>query len=316
MNVGSTRLFFHLSIGILSCLLAAPLEAAVVVDDDFSDGDFAKTGALDTNWWTSSSSSGKEISVGSLGLVTGTSGRGIHTVFPTQTLNVGEMIRATYTFTTPATIDVSGGNSAAFRVGIFDTLGRAGLDADVDASSSSPNELYGWGAATGGPSNQPLPGYMLDMDVYAAGNAAATEADLNFREHNQDILFGTGRLMATTTGWSSISPSGPDEGYTWAPNTTYTGSFTVARTGATTVSLVGTLDGATFKNTDEFDSVSFGMFGFHVNSNKFGSSNVQNEPDNGLDFSRITIEVLTIPEPSSLVLALGAMTLLTGIRRQ
>lgn len=319
----------------LSCLLAAPLSATVIVDDDFSDGNAAKTGALDTPWFTSSSSSGLEVTPGALGLVSGTSGRGIHTVFPTQSLGIGEMIRATYTFTTPASIDISGSNSSSFRVGFFDHLDRlttnpanAGvdpndnrtdeccLDATVNASSGSPNAAFGWGPATGGPGSAPLPAYMLDMDVYATGDAAATASDLNFRSNNQDVLFGTGRLMSTTTGWSNISPSGPDVGYTWAPNTEYTGSFTIARVDATTVSLKGTLDGASYFNSDEFDSVNFGMFGFHVNSNKFGSTNQGGEADNGLDFSRVTIEVLPIPEPSSIALVLGAAALLTGIRRR
>ena len=52
-----------------------------IVDDSFADGDLAKTGALDTNWYYSSSSSALEIAPGALGLVTGTSGRGMHTNF-------------------------------------------------------------------------------------------------------------------------------------------------------------------------------------------------------------------------------------------
>lgn len=70
-----------------SALLAVPASATVVVNDSFADGDRAKTGALDSNWWTSSSSSGIEehaddgIGAGKLGLVTGSSGRGIHTLF-------------------------------------------------------------------------------------------------------------------------------------------------------------------------------------------------------------------------------------------
>lgn len=335
MNTRSTGLTLLCGFGILACLLVAPLNATVIFDDDFSDGDASQTGALDTSWFTSSSSSGIDATPGTLHLVSGTSGRGIHTVFPTQSLAVGEMIRATYTFTTPATIDASGGNSSAFRVGFFDNLNRlttnpanAGidpndvrtdeccLDATVNASSGSPNAAFGWGPATGGPGNQPLPAYMLDMDVYAAGDPAATATDLNFRSNNQDTLFGTGRGMSTTSGWSSVSPSGPDVGYTWAPNTEYTGSFTIARFSATEVGLTATLGGAKYTNHDEFDSVDFGMFGFHANSNKFGSSNSAGDADNGLDFSRITMEVLPIPEPSSIALVFGAAAMLTGLGRR
>src|SRR3954470_17179543 len=86
--------------------LSSITSATVIVNDSWADGG-RNNGAdpLDSNWWTSSSSQGIEVGVGSLGLVSGTSGRGIHTVFPTQTLtNVGDKIVATYTFKTPATI--------------------------------------------------------------------------------------------------------------------------------------------------------------------------------------------------------------------
>ena len=70
-------------------MLAIPVLATpiVVVNDSWADGG-RDNGAdpLDSNWWTSASSQGIEVSVGSLGMVTGTSGRGIHTIFPTQAL--------------------------------------------------------------------------------------------------------------------------------------------------------------------------------------------------------------------------------------
>ncbi len=117
-------------VGAAGCILAgawlalAPLaRATLIVDDSWADGGRDNgADALDSNWWTSASSSGIEVSTGSLGLVTGSSGRGIHTVFPTQTLaNVGDCLTATYTFTTPDT--VGSRSSASFKVGLFDTLG-------------------------------------------------------------------------------------------------------------------------------------------------------------------------------------------------
>ena len=197
-STGRTTFLLSLSALVVASLLTSALQATVIVDDDWSDGDLSKTGALDSNWWTSSSSSGIEVSVGSMGLVTGTSGRGIHTVFPEQTLaNVGDNLIATYTFTTPATIGRP--SSTAFRVGLFDTLGRAGLNDNVSASSSSPNDLYGNAANN----VAGLPGYMLDMDLGDTGSE-----DLNFRD--SDTANATGRLMATTSGFTNISPSGPD----------------------------------------------------------------------------------------------------------
>src|SRR4051794_5059133 len=143
-------------IGFLSAMTTS--QAAIIVNDSWADGG-RNNGAdpLDTNWWSSFSSTGTgiEVSPGSLGLVTGTAGRGIHGIFPTQTLaNVGDSLVATYTFTTPATIGA--GQTGAFRVGLFDTLGRTGLDADITSSSGTPNSLLGYYAT----STVGLPGYM------------------------------------------------------------------------------------------------------------------------------------------------------------
>jgi|SRR5687767_13208854 hypothetical protein len=292
---------------VAASIVPAPALAAVVVNDSWADGG-RDDGAdpFDSNWWTSASSSGIEVSAGSLGMVTGTSGRGIHTVFPTQTLNVGDKIIATYTFTTPATV---GTGTAGFRAGLFDTLGRAGLDADVAASSGSPNAVYGWGTGAGGPGTAGLPGYMLDMDV------ATTTAsnDFSFRSHDPGTVNPTGRLMGTTTGFAQLSPTGPDGAFSFAPNTTYTGSLSLTRTNATDMELTATLAGpfglATHTVTDPFDSANVGMLAFWANSNVFGSSGTPNTADNGIDFSNVTIEFVPVPEPAA---ALPLLTLFLG----
>ena len=292
--------------------LTTTLHAAIIVDDSWADADRANTAAdaLDSNWWTSASSNGIEVSAGSLGRVTGTSGRGIHTIFPTQTLaNVGDKLTATYTFRTPATVVGSGG-TAAFRVGLFDTLGRAGLNADVSASSGTPNALYGLFSAN----EVGLPGYMLDMDV----NGGAS-SDLNFRQHDTPVNVAgqtpTGRLMGTTTGFTSFT-SGPDAGYTFAPNTTYTGSLMIERTSATELKLTGTLGSTMHMVTDDsIDSDDFGMLAFWANSNIFGSSGTPGTADNGIDFTNVRIEFTPVPEPAGLALGVAFAGALVVRRR-
>jgi hypothetical protein len=294
----------------LMLLLAPAAGAAVIVNDTWADGGRDNgADALDSNWWTSASSSGIEVSVGSLGMVTGTSGRGIHTVFPTQALsNVGDKLVATYTFTTPATVGTGG--TGGFRVGLFDTLGRAALDADVAASSGSPNAVYGWGTGAGGPGTAGLPGYMMDMDVGTGSE------DLSFRAHDAGTVNPTGRLLGTTTGFTQISPTGPDGAYAFAPNTTYTGSLTLERLNATEMRIIGTLGSATHTVTDAFDSATVGMLGFWANSNLFGSSGTPGEANNGIDFTNVTIEFIPVPEPAALgVVALSTLLLSLRARR-
>ena len=300
--------------GLATALMVLPSSAqSVIADDSFADGDRAKTGALDTSWWTSSSLSGIEVSPGSLGLVSGTSGRGIHTVFPAQTfVNNGDSLTATYTFITPDTVAMPG-SSASFRVGLLDSLGRTGLATeDQEANSGNPNDLYG-NVVNGVPG---LPGFMMDHDV---NNDPVTD-DLSFRSHITG--FPTGRLMATTTGWLGLG-SGPDApdastpNYSFVPNTEYTGSFTVTKTSATEFALSGTIENYSYTLENvTIESNVIDMLAFHANSNRFGSTNSPNEPDNGIDFTNVRVEFLSVPEPSSMML-LGVMGItLVGLRRK
>jgi hypothetical protein len=272
--------------------------AQIVVNDGWVDGGRDNgTDLLDAAWWTSSASTGIEVSVGSLGMVTGTSGRGIHGTFAPQTLAIGQELRATYTFTTPATVGTA--LSSPFRVAMMD-FNNAGLAADLASSSSSPQPLY-----------IGLPGYMADFDVNIA------TADTSVRKHN--LANTGGRLLGTTAEWDSLG-SGPDTGFTFAPNTGYVGVFSVTRTGADSVEIFSSLSqgGNLLASHTQSDLTGianhFGMLAFWANSNTFGSSGTPGTADNGLDFSNITIEL--IPEPSSAALLLTGMLLLSQSTRR
>ena len=202
-------------------LLPTLLSAQIIVDDSWADAG-RNNGAdpLDTDWWASTSaSSAIEVSAGSLGLVSGTSGRGIHGTFTPQSLNVGDSLRATFSFTTPATVGTA--VSTGFRVGFFDTTGHLpGLAADLTASSGSPNTNY-----------NNLLGYMFDWDVnLASGN------NTQFRERTNAA---SGQLLATSADFQNVG-SGGGSNYTFAANTAYVGVFTLTRSGATTLDLTAT----------------------------------------------------------------------------
>jgi len=304
-----TRSGFALVASVLTLLVTTCTNAAVIVDDSWVDGGFSDgVDAQDTAWFTSASSGALEAGSGSMGFVTGGSGRGIHTVFPTQTLtNIGDKLVASYTFATPATIGTGGAGS--FRVGLFDTLGRA-LAANITASSGSPNSLYGlYSASTTG-----LPGYMLDMDV----NTPGTE-DFNIRQLDTPVnvpaTTPTGRLMGTSTGFTSLGDSANGL-YTFAASTSYSGSLTITRSSATQLDVKGALGAAEFTVTDTFDSASFGFLGFWANSAVFGSSSTAGTADNGIDFTNVKIEfIAAVPEPAMLPF-FGASGLLVSRRRK
>lgn len=254
-----------------------PAVPGVVFEDTFADGGREDgADAMDSNWWTTSSSSGIEIAPGALGLVTGGSGRGIRTTFAPQTLSEGQALQVTFEFTTPETIGSD--RDSAFRVGLYDKLGRAELEGDLSASSKQPNKLY-----------DGLPGYMIDFDVNLAN---PDDANIDIRKHKQDTQ---GRLLGTTKGYSHLGSGGAP--YQFEASTTYSGMMTVKKLGEG-VEISGSLgkDGETLSTFNVADEASdldtIGMLAFHVNSKTFGASKEKGTPDNGLDFSSVKVEVL------------------------
>ncbi|WP_323767437.1 polysaccharide lyase family 7 protein [Marinovum sp.] len=252
-----------------------PATAGIVFDDSFADGSRDDgADAQDANWWTTSNSSSIEVTEGRLGLVSGGSGRGIRTTFAPQELAVGQTLKASFTFETPQTIGEDRG--AAFRVGLFDTLGRAELDGDLSASSKSPNAAY-----------DTLPGYLVAYDVNTA-----SAANIEIRRHNDTAL---GRLLGGLDAWDRLGEGG--ESYNFAPSQSYTGTIAVTRLDEG-VEITGALmqDGAVLSSFSQQDPDStletVGMLAFHVNSKTFGASKTPGEADNGLDFTRVTLEVL------------------------
>ena len=293
--------FIPLSLATL--LMPAMAFSQVIVNDSWADGDRANTGPLQADWWSSSSTSANsvEVGVGYLGLVTGTSGRGLHGTFAPQILGVDDSLVVTFTFTTPTSVGNNYGSG--FRVALMD-FNNAGLAADLSSSSSSVNPLY-----------VGQPGYMADYDVNTGPSA-----DVSLRKH--DVTSGLGRFLGTTGEWTDQSTS-PDNGYTFAAATEYVGVFSVTRTGADSVDIYSSLSqgGILMDSHTKTDASAiannFGMFGVWVNSGIFGSSNVAGNPDNGIDFSNIKVELIAVPEPSSAALLLtGLLVLGRSVRRR
>ena len=287
----------------VACLLMPVMlsgQTQILVNDSWADAG-RNNGAdpTDTDWWYSTGSTAIEVGPNFLGLVSGGSGRGIHGTFASQSLNFGDTLKATYTFATPATVGTA--QSAAFRIGFFDTTGKPGLAADITASSGSPNAIY-----------NNLFGYMMDFDI-----RTGTE-NIGFRERTNS---SSGQLLSTTVDYSVLASGGSS--YSISSNTTYTGEFSITRNQDGSLSFTGSLfQGATqlstFTTSDASASTtSFGMLAFQANSSTFGSVNTVNTPDNGIDFSNIRIELIPVPEPSAFaLLALCGAGILLRRRRE
>ncbi len=292
---------------VVACAMAATVLiptttfGAVIVDDSWADGGRNNgPDPLDTDWWTTTSSSAIEVGVGFLGLVSGTSGRGIHGTFAAQTLGVGDTLTATFTFTTPATVTSSGGGGANFKIGLFDTTGHNLAQDFTTTTSTEFNNLNG---------------YMMDYDV----SPTTSSTNITFRQRT-DMTSST--LLSSTTGYTIIG-SGGGNSYSFAPNTSYTGVFSLTRTGADSLDLSGSLTQGTnllsaWSVSDASGIVStIGAIGFHVNANIFGSSSTVGQPDNGIDFTNIKIEYTAIPEPSALALTFAGLAgLMYTVRRR
>ncbi len=311
----------------LVCALGLDANAQVtIVNDSFADGDRTVTGSsgsdIEAPFYSSSTSSAIEdnvddgVGTGIIGLVSGTSGRQIHSIFPTQTLaTAGDMITSSVTFTTPsfiasnatqaefdaanaaqgggASIGTIPATSDDLKFGLFQSV--PGLSADTSYGSTSPNPLYNG-----------LTGYAVELDV---DPSSVTNQDIDIRRSDPST---TGRLLSTNTGISSIG-SGPDLGYVFQPNNQYTLVQKITRDAAGGLVIDVTFEdvtaGSVIGTHQETDAApnayDFGFLGIGASSEAFGVSNDPGIADNGIDINNFTLTsqiASVVPEPSSLAL--------------
>jgi len=287
------KLKFYLGIAaLLSTALSAQLS---IFNDSFADGNAAMTGTTDTNWYDTTNNNAYEISTGVLGLISGTAGRGIHTTFSAQSLsNVGDSIRFSFTFSTPATILGDTTKPSGFKFGLFNSGGQTVNEDVTDSTDARWNNVLG---------------YMTDLDASTDDNE-----DINFRESL--TLRTTSRLLGSTNDFSSLT-SGPDGAYKFAANTDYSVSLTIELTGADELTLTGTVYDsadtviATHNDTTAAGITTFDLAAIHVNSNVFGSTSSTGVADNGIDITNasLTLTAVVIPEPSFYAALAGLLAL-------
>ena len=253
-----------------------PAVEGIIMDDSFTDGD--RSGGSDQfggKWWTTSSSAAIDIEPGKLGLVSGGAGRGIRTTFTPQTLSLGQTLRATFTFVTPATVGFD--RQDAFRIGLHDRLQRPALEADLSASSGAPNETYNG-----------LPGYMVTFDV---NRKDPTLNNVEVRRHIRSKRLG--RLMGTYQGYELLAEGG--DSFSFTNDTTYIGEISLTKMEdgmMISAQLSDSQKMTEFSHLDKTSAVNnFGMLAFHVNSKTFGSSSTPGKSDNGIEFTNVRLEV-------------------------
>lgn len=259
-------------------MVSASANAVVFVNDSFADGDRARTGALDANWWSSSQTDGGNVQDGTLGQLTLVSGpsdsSGLHATFAPQNLDVGDSITVTYSFTTPNTVGTS--RASGFRIALMD-LDDPLLAGDQFSSTEEANPLYVGQA-----------GYFTSFDI----NSGA-RSDIDFRKH--DVTATTGTFLRSASEWDRISSS-PNAGYEITGNTDYVGVFSITRTGADSLDLFSSLslasgallDSHTASDTSDIAN-NFGVLGFWAVNDAFGSSSNAGDADNGLTLTNVTI---------------------------
>ena len=294
--------------------LDAQTVTTTIVDDSFSDDSRAVTGASGSDieiplFGTSGTNAIQDgTGTNTIGLVTGTSGRQIHGIFPTQTLALaGDTITSYFTFTTPETVMNLGSDD--IRIGLFSDGGNTtGLSNDLSASTGTPEPLLNG-----------LSGFAIELDV---DPATTTDQDVNIRRSDPST---SGRLLGTNTGISNFSSSA-DNGFVFAPSTTYELHTTIERTAAGALDITAEFfQGGTLIDSDNAVDTSplgfdFGLIAAGASTNAFGSTNSFDTPgDNGIEIDNITIEFTTtevVPEPGSAMLLLSGLGVLGLVRRR
>jgi len=325
------------------------LDAQVIVNDNFVDGDPQDNGLPgESQFFTTSSSLALENgpqTPGILDFASGTSGRAIHTLFAPQTLvNVGDRLEGSISYIAPPSVGIS----EDVRFGFFDTSTSPGFSA-VDSMGNlvNPNGFAGNISASFG---SPEPG--LNIAGFLGG------ADINELGGTGEGS-GSGRLLTTIANFSSPTPgsgntvfSGTDDGTDLPfglpsvnPAGGSSGEFffsiellpngevelfqSVFGETLTTTGLVETTANIEDTNGDGFlDGTVFGtgatfdFLGLSVTSGAFGVANADGlnlvgEPDNGLDITNVTVEFIPgVPEPGSAGLLLGVLAGLGLVRRR
>lgn len=256
-----------------------------IVDDNYAvDG----TATIDAAYFGSSTSGAIETNINSFGLVSGTSGRQIHAIFPEQTLDVGDTLTVAIDFVTPNSV---ASTNEDLRIGLFDHLGRG----DEDDGTGNPGALFqntSYSSSNTNANWSGLPGFYSEIDVES--DDTATDMDIRLADPSE-----TGRHISTSAGFTGLG-SGPDLGYVIGANTAYTYTMTLAHNIDGNLEITVQLSDP---NTDfaanthivgddvgETTFFDIGLLAMGSSSGAFGVSTSAGDADNGIDITSLNID--------------------------
>ncbi len=301
----------------------AHASTTILFNDSWADGGLTDgADAADIAWYGTTGSSALDSNSFTaennfLSARSGTSGRGFHGVFASQSIaNTGDKITVTYSFTTPDTV---GTKSTALKVGFFDSNGalaqnpnndtsgnpRATVGAPIHTQSSLGSQDAGWDTVYG---------EAADLDV-----ASAEVSNFGFKSKTSSVA--TSRLLNSSTDWTSQG-SNVDGAYTIVANTSYVGTFSIENKGSdlydlsATISSGGTLLAGETREGKTIAANAFDIIAFNHASNAFGSTNASGVADNGLDYTNIQVTFTQVPEPSAYALLLGGVAVMLAVARR
>mgnify|MGYP000113328604 CR=1 FL=1 len=304
-----------------SCAYAS---TSLIFNDSWADGGYTDgADANDIAWYGTTGSSALDSNsytstVNLLSARSGSSGRGFHGVFASQSIaNTGDKIMVTYSFTTPATVLEK---TSALRVGFFNSNDATAQNSNND-SEGNPRAVVGDPIHTQSSLGSTDDGWdtvygeMVDLDANFTGGTS------NFGFKSKTSSVATGRLMNSTTGWTSQG-SNVDGAYTIAANKSYVGTFSIENKGgdlydlSASISFEGTEIASETREGKTIAANTFDIIAFNHSSNAFGSTNSGGVADNGIDYTNIQVSFTQVPEPSAYALLLGGVAVVIAVARR
>ena len=295
----------------------------ILFNDSWADGGLTDgADATDIAWYGTTGSSALDSNSYTaannfLSARSGTSGRGFHGVFASQSIaNAGDKITVTYSFTTPATV---GDKSTALKVGFFNSNGATAQNPNND-SEGNPRAVVGdpihtqssLGSSDAGWDT--VYGEAADLDANFSGTS-------NFGFKSKTSSVATSRLLNSSTNWTSQG-SNVDGTYAIAANSSYVGTFTIENKGSdlydlsATISSGGTPLASETREGKTIAANAFDIIAFNHSSDAFGSTNSSGVADNGLDYTNIQVTFTQVPEPSAYALLLGGVAVMLAVARR